>query len=1367
MKKRKFEFKKVISTLLLVVILFTTCLSSFSVAEVSADSNDVRKTMINFFKGNQITDVEQTALSDPNTLRFLSLFVSNFYVPFSTTFDDEDANGTKDAIVKALHNQCNFSQDTAETLVELIYQYTLSTAKPLYVNTEGLTCYNHVIGGNGVTTLESKLQINLWDNNKSTQDEDYCDGKHFNCTADKTLKVCSYGVFLELMAQADNAPIYWAEDETEAITKKSDATYIQDHTVWNWNPDGHGSKTGGNMDTAEVVVDQLDKVTTQGFGEIDGDSTKFTVSVEGLVSLSSYLLCANNLNYSSGYGNAFMEYTLDMDTISRLKIGDAQTTANDPSSDAWKVCAMTAPLYVDWVGNIIMDTGFCRYVVVPACQNPYTWSSASGSSYKAGTFVQGCTLFALASPHSSLPYKPSLKWYNPKNTESEKRHYKFNTGKPSMGYLLQVANGSPAKPTLMNVKKWMQYVGSTSSVCDSKIFGKGEGYDLLNAMYENIRNGSGIANEMYSLNSWLIAWYDSSVRKVTGYHNSKKNSAVNYFGMVKVGDDVDSITGGDNKFVGKIPGFGTFLYVDSLNAYEGTGDEKDNSQLKRVNIISQGSKGNNKKFKFGQAGYNKISVGTCDTLNFSWAAEYIQNIYLTYLMAYINAEEGSNTKIDLKFENNRFPRETSTVDWGSVSVDEEKTQEEVLSFIYYFMHPKKGVGFIASWVKTKLGGVLLSWHSDIVGGGSSNASTGMTSYLGFSSYTTLPNLYDIEWIAELLNAYNSIIIFLIVIISVVLCCYIIVGTMTLQRGIIGVLLFGVVAFLPPIAITAVTDTCNRMSDQILSNKFEYWALVQHQTYLADIYEASKTSDSDLYAAVVISSRVNNGDSEASESAAGYSGVKLKWMSPKKENYLANVADELNDITSNDTLKSLFYNIASPSLSGQSFVDKSDALYLYRDYVDITNYAIKGYNLYSYYYGGKDTSNNKIVNYLDGSYKLDPYYKWFVSPSSSSLFKFSYNSGLSVREMVLRNNECDYRVNDFNTKDDLYGCTSIFALRSGFINNPTSISDTDTTNNLCYYNPGETSNLHLNLLLNFTNPYYFYIDNYDRVEELINGSNDGRISLQELVNYSGTRLADGHRTFYTSFGLDPHNFGFGLSSLSTDNAASYVNPNGDGTYSDSSIKPKRVAHFYYGLYSESPYYYFNWLLQDNLNNAGVGYKYSGYKSSYTTKDYVNHVTKMLLADNQSFFYNYDTDAGGGYGELKDFMNMHDLFYYVIPILQDGSDLAECFDKYFDIEMYEDMPLKISPNGNVRFTDGGSVIEVGIDPSPEDNNTSSDSNDEASVVYSWDEFANIYVKQKKWTDEQIYKFWHNYEVITVLEAYTAWTDTMHDCSYADAE
>lgn len=1353
--------KRKVAILMVLVILVST-----GITNVYADSNDIRKTMINFYKGNEITDVDKTALANAETLRFLSLFVSNFYVPFSTTLDDEDTNNTKDAIVKTLVNQCHYTQDTAETLVELVYQYTLSTAKPLYVNVSDLKCYNIAFGGNGTDGIDSVAGTAIWDNSLSSSDSSVDDGKHFNCTSDKDIKICSYGVFLELMAQGDNAPIYWADNESTAVSKKDDKDYIKTHTVWNWNPDGRGSKVNGEYSTSNVKISDLDKVESKGMGEIvgSGSASDFSASIEGLVSIGSYLLCANNINYSMGYGNAFMMYTLDSEAISGLKIVDAETTAKDPSSDAYKVCGLTAPLYVDWVGNIICDTGFCRYIVVPACQNPYSWSSASGK-YEAGSFIQGCTLFALSAPNSSTLSKPSLQYYN-------NSHYAYENDKVNMGYWVQLANGSSAVNTLMNVEDWKQYVGSTSNSCDDGgVLKLGVGTDLINAMYTNLAKVGPLSNEMITDDNWLITW--KSAKKVTGYHSSKNNAGTSYLGMVTIGDkkDVEECAGSNGKYVGKIPAFSTFLYVDSLNAYEGT--DADDSIIKTTDIIKEGSSVSNAShYSFGQSGYNKISVGNCNSLNFSWASEnnYIENIYLTYLVAYCNAKEGKESKIDLKFESSRFPEESGAIDWGKLETiinDKDSIQNKISSLIFNLLHPSEGVEYIATWVKNKIGGVFLSWHRDIVGGTNSNASTGITPYLGFSSYTTLPNLYDIEWVAKLLDSYNSIIIFLIVILAVILCCYVIVGSMTLQRGVFGVLLFSMIAFLPPISITAVTDTCNRTSDAILSSKFEYWALVQHQTYLADLYEASTKSDKDLYASVLVKSKVSNPDSIAGESAAGYTGVKLKWMSPKKENYLANTAKELDNITSNDTFKSLFYNIASPALSSQSFVDSADAMYVYRDYVDITNYAMKSYNLYSYYYGGIRNDGKKVASYASGNFKIAPYDNWKALTADQHLFTFSYKSGLTLREMVLRNNEKKYATDGYSKDDDLYGCTSIFALRSGFINNPTSITDVSSTDNLDYYSVGETSNLHLNLFLNFQSPYLKYISNFDKMEDIMNGPitgvHEGLVDIKLLGAYNGVTTGSGNRKYWESFGLDPHKFSFNLSSLSQTNKAGSVGTS-NNKYSYDLCKDS-IKYFYYSLYSESPYYYFSYLLQDNLNNNGVGYSYNGYKSNITAKNYVNSITKMLLANNQSFFYNYSPDAGDGYGELKDFMNMHDLFYYVYPILQDGSDLAEYFDKFFGIKMDEDMPLKIAADGNVRFTDGGTVIEVGTKKTKSSTEESTD-DEEAATIYSWSEFEQ-YIMENGWTDEQIRKFWHNYEVLTILEAYTAWTDTMNDCSYAKPE
>ena len=220
--------------------------------------------------------------------------------------------------------------------------------------------------------------------------------------------------------------------------------------------------------------------------------------------------------------------------------------------------------------------------------------------------------------------------------------------------------------------------------------------------------------------------------------------------------------------------------------------------------------------------------------------------------------------------------------------------------VYYILHPAEGMHYFSVWAKNKISAFLLGWHEDMVGATSSNTSTGMTRYIGFTGYTTLPALEDMSWTNWLLENYNSIIVYLIIIIAVILCCYVIVGSLTTQRALVGMFMFALLAFLPPVAINAAVGIVNQACDAIYGTKFTYWALVQHQSYLQELYTATSGS-ADQYKQYVLSGKyATPGDKEPSENAEeqtdnNFASVKLKWMSPKKDNYMATFIQETEEM----------------------------------------------------------------------------------------------------------------------------------------------------------------------------------------------------------------------------------------------------------------------------------------------------------------------------------------------------------------------------------------------------------------------------------------------------------------------------------------
>ena len=118
------------------------------------------------------------------------------------------------------------------------------------------------------------------------------------------------------------------------------------------------------------------------------------------------------------------------------------------------------------------------------------------------------------------------------------------------------------------------------------------------------------------------------------------------------------------------------------------------------------------------------------------------------------------------------------------------------------------------------------------------------------------------------------------------------------------LIFAILAFLPPVAINASVGVINWACDTIYGNKFVYWALVQHQSYLQDLY-AAKSGSAEDYKDFVLGVQVDyakpkskdGGESEVGANAEeqtnnNYAPVRLKWISPKKDNYMAGFAKEM-------------------------------------------------------------------------------------------------------------------------------------------------------------------------------------------------------------------------------------------------------------------------------------------------------------------------------------------------------------------------------------------------------------------------------------------------------------------------------------------
>ena len=683
----------------------------------------------------------------------------------------------------------------------------------------------------------------------------------------------------------------------------------------------------------------------------------------------------------------------------------------------------------------------------------------------------------------------------------------------------------------------------------------------------------------------------------------------------------------------------------------------------------------------------------------------LANYFITYAFAYNNRNATEWTEdcyVNFKFNAKNFPDSLDTsIVWDSINTDEEK----IISFIYYLLHPVEGVKYVTTLFKNKVSGIFVGWHEDVVGGTDSNSTTGMTQYLNFTGYVTSPSLNEISWIAKLLYNYNNIIVFLIIFMAVVLLCYVLIGYMNFQRAIIGLILFAVLAFIPPVAINVITDSINRICDGIYSDKFDYWAYTQLYTYLDSLSSVNAASNVTDYVAALMDLQT----STIADSQNGYSGVKLKWMTPKKFNDLAKASDELSS-SLNSSFSGAMISILTKSIasthSTEDYVDAAKVTYLYRDFSDIYKYASTSYNIFTTFTHADsifiDSRLHLGTTSADGSSMVRS--SWLKHNNSNQAGQIKYLSGEPLADYVMANDEIS---SDYNTIPDyIKETSSLNAVRKGFLWDSIGLGDSNKGN---YYT--QDGGLATGLLMGYNNYLSTVHKNLEKLRGVV-GNNNMNITSGNIV--SGTSI----------FGLEFDAFDYSLNDFVGDK---------DELISDFNKTRDDLSGYYYALYAESPFYFFNYNFRDHVST----YEFSNYSYDYDALGASSgNITDLLTSRNQEYFFNLTDNAGSGYGELRDFTNMHDLFYYIIPALDEGCQLTDLFDSVFGMNINEDLSLSITSSGKVHYNGVDTTLEEMLDDGI---------------------FENM-------TEEELYKFWHDYNVWTIFNAYVTWIDTMEDCNYA---
>ena len=137
---RKSFCKQVLISLISFMLIFSFVFVDLSVC-VNADSQSRTKNWIALGAEKSTVSSLGTDEFSYDEMRIIGIFLSNYYIPWSTQInnsdDSEASDKTKDNMVTALTDSLNFDQSVAEGLVSAVYGMSESSAKELYIDIEG------------------------------------------------------------------------------------------------------------------------------------------------------------------------------------------------------------------------------------------------------------------------------------------------------------------------------------------------------------------------------------------------------------------------------------------------------------------------------------------------------------------------------------------------------------------------------------------------------------------------------------------------------------------------------------------------------------------------------------------------------------------------------------------------------------------------------------------------------------------------------------------------------------------------------------------------------------------------------------------------------------------------------------------------------------------------------------------------------------------------------------------------------------------------------------------------------------------------------------------------------------------------------
>lgn len=1188
------------------LLVFTSVFSTFAFnksdtvikGSAETDSNDRRKALIHMAAGKNATDLNkdgELSLTDEE-LQTIGIFLSNFYKPMQTCVNATDTEMNKkleEQEINALVS-CGFDKEIAGALAKAVKKYSSTTAA------DKANKLSIAIDGPGGNPSKGHLCL------KRTE----TDYKNIN---------------------------------KENIHGKRTKKLIEDATLSNFL---YAASMGGSLflrstdENKEIIY----------FGRYNASLAGAELPSSTAMMLYMMLECSDPKEGTLNGMIHLLESSINgADAINGIKEKLKDSEMN-------KLYASCNSLSIDCFGNIISDCGTAQYVLVPACMNPYVFQSKGKGDSTIKTYV--ASNFQTITNASSIVSGTEYKGYDSSKKEATIKGFSFNSdsrfvkswySEENMYWYLSnnkstsnVVEGkfNYATGAWNNIKSVFGYGESAESVSIPFNYGMGKYIKISDKDADSAKKRQEGALKDASI-TYLLANVSPIGGMVFGISAIMRNTigdnsltdvlaGTTYIPGESVLVTSDMFTGTlrlpcpctDVARVSAIAGLfksGEYydkdgklyegidtkmLTLDDLGTYEGDDTSGDSIQQTDVLTLAGAVKD-----------YMKIDVSPNADAFYTTIQDggktFAQNIFLTYVYMFANYKNntwdsrGITCKLNL---GDALPKPNCKGVFDGIEIDTtQQLLDEGLSLAVLWMHPEKGLKLVTAWVNNKVSAILTGVHEKILGSNIANNTTATNKYIGFSGYVTMPELNDLSWTSAMLEKYNSYSVLIIVIMIILLFGYAMIGRIAPFKIVTTGLIFAFLMALPPVLINGTISITNQFSDRLYGQKFLYWGLVQHENYINEINQAASEGTYEDYLTTLFRQRY-----EENNSTNNNVSIRLKWMCPKKDNYVKNLKETVEGDTGSAFFSQIVGSLSNSSgITHEDYSESDNKVYLYRSYTDISNWSRYTYKAYA---------GVPAENWVEQSVEDMPSVSKYISDNMDSAKELGFTyKGVDEDPMRrVKPLNCSETIKDFlgsyTSSDEIKkkaNLDTFLGMRTDSFKSLKDINDENVDNEdlaITYFSEMSES------------PFYYFAYNlYD-----------------QGMNWEDDNATEGFKCLAL-------NESFSNANSATDKDVT----EGDDTSSDSEeaqaspeVADEKVA--------------------DTLDEL-------------KGQDGSQEPAEMGDETNDGYFYNMSqgiVEKGGrGYGEIRDYMDMRTLFTVVIPYLKKCNQMVLDYDKAFGLRTYD--------------------------------------------------------------------------------------------------